>query len=137
MTYDAITVILFKNKADCGKYCGSFLLSTVGKILAQVTLSCLVSSVSGLSLPESQCGFRPGNSTIDTVFSLRQAQEKWIEQHMDLYVVFIDLNTAFATVKREALWVILTKLGYPQQFSPVIWTILDGMMSIILSSGDI
>ena len=45
------------------------------------------------------------------IFSVRQVQEKCIEQNMNLVAVFIDLTKAFDTVNREALWVILSKLG--------------------------
>ena len=62
------------------------LLSTAGKILARVILNCLISAVSEESLPESQCGFRPGRSTHrHGGFSVRQIQEKCIEQRMDFY----------------------------------------------------
>ena len=135
----AIIVTLFKkkdNKADCGNHCGISLLSIAGKILAWVILNHFINSVSGESLPESQCGFRPGHSTGDMSFSLRQVQQKCSEQYMDLYAVFIDLTKVFDTLNIEALWVILTKLGCPQKLIQIIWLFHDGMMAIILSSGD-
>ena len=48
--------------------------------------------------PESQCGFRAERSKIDMIFSLRQLQEKCREQHMPLYIAFIDLTKAFDLV---------------------------------------
>ncbi|XP_076035363.1 uncharacterized protein LOC143021640 [Oratosquilla oratoria] len=42
------------------------------------------------NLPEAECGFRPNRSTADMIFTMRQVQEKCIEQNMDLYAVFID-----------------------------------------------
>ena len=103
---DAIFVSLYKNKgskSDCGNYRGISLLSVAGKILAQVILNRLLSVVSEASLPESQCGSRPGRSTIDMIFSVRQVQEKCIEQRTDLYAVFVDLTKAFGTANRETL----------------------------------
>ena len=50
------------------------------------------------------------------VFSLRQLQEKCIEQNLNLYHCFIDLSKAFDTVNREALWVVLGKCGCPPKF---------------------
>ena len=67
------------------------------------------------NLPEDQYGFRPNRSTTDMIFSLRQVQEKCIEQNVDLIAVFIDLTKAFDTVNREALRVILSKTGVPDQ----------------------
>uniref|UniRef100_A0A5F8H7Z0 Reverse transcriptase domain-containing protein n=1 Tax=Monodelphis domestica TaxID=13616 RepID=A0A5F8H7Z0_MONDO len=111
---DASIVALYKNKgsrAACDSYRGISLLSTAGKILARVRLNRLLSSVSEQNLPESQCGFRPDHSTIDMVFTVRQMQEKCLEQNLSLYIVFIDLAMAFNTVNRDALWVILSKLA--------------------------
>ena len=54
----------------------------------------LISSIAEDWLPDSQCGFRPGRSTIDMVFTVHQIQEKCIEQQMDLFAVFIDLTKA-------------------------------------------
>ena len=136
---DATVVSLYKNKgskSDCGNYRGVSLLSVAGKILARVVLNRLISAVSEPSLPESQCGFRPGRSTIDMVFSVRQVQEKCIEQRMDLYVVFIDLTKAFDTVNREALWVILSKLGCPKKFTNIIRLFHDDMVGLVLAGSD-
>ena len=54
-------------------------------------------------LSESQCRLRQERSTIDMNFSLRQIQEKAIEQDQDLYMVFVDLWEAFDTVVRNML----------------------------------
>ena len=107
-------VCLFKNsgsKTDCGNYRGISLLSVVGKILARVILNRLITNISEKNLPEAQCGFRPNRSTTDMIFSVRQVQEKCIEQNMDLVAVFIDLTKAFDTVNRKALRVILPSWG--------------------------
>ena len=75
---DALTVALYKNKgskADCGNYRGIYLLSIAGKIFARIILNRLI-AVSEVNLPEAQCGFRPGRSTVDMIFTARQVQEK-------------------------------------------------------------
>lgn len=136
---DAAIVALYKNKgskADCGNYRGISLLSTAGKILARILLNRLIATVSEDNLPEAQCGFRPGRSTIDMVFTVRQIQEKCIEQQMDLYTVFIDLTKAFDTVNREALWSVLLKLGCPQKFTNLIRLFHDDMTGQVLSNGE-
>ena len=94
---DALIVALYKNKrskADCGNYIGVSLLSIAGKIFVRIILNRLI-AVSTANLPEAQCGFRPGRSTVDMVFTVRQVQEKCLEQNLDLYSVFIDLTKAF------------------------------------------
>ena len=85
---DAAIVPLFKNKgsrADCGNYRGISLLSIVGKILTCFILNRMIDSVAENTLPDSQCGFRPGHSTIDMVFTVRQIQEKCTEKQMNLF----------------------------------------------------
>ncbi|XP_024052555.2 uncharacterized protein LOC112104472, partial [Terrapene carolina triunguis] len=128
----------FKNKgskAACGNYRGISLLSVGGKIIARIILSRLIASISEANLPESQCGFRPGRSTVDMVFAVRQIQEKCIEQNMHLCAVFIDLTKAFDTVNREALWTILTRLGCPRKFAQIIRLFHDSMTGDVLSDG--
>jgi len=136
---DASIVALYKNKgtrAACGNYRGISLLSIAGKILARVMLNRLLSSVSEQNLPESQCGFRPDRSTIDMVFTVRQMQEKCLEQNLNLYTVFIDLTKAFDTVNRDALWVILSKLGCPAKFTKLIQLFHVDMTGEVLSGGE-
>ncbi|XP_022809753.1 uncharacterized protein LOC111346749 [Stylophora pistillata] len=58
-------------------------------------------------LPESQSGLRPNKGTTDMIFSVRQRQEKYMEQNKPLYLAFIDLTKAFDTVPRELLWDVL------------------------------
>ncbi|XP_026502255.1 craniofacial development protein 2-like, partial [Terrapene carolina triunguis] len=128
----------FKNKgskAECGNYRGISLLSVGGKIIARIILNHLIASFSEANLPESQCGFRPGRSTVNMVFAVRQIQGKCIEQNMHLYAVFIDLTKAFDTVNREALWTILTRLGCPRKFVQIIRLFHDSMTGEVLSDG--
>jgi hypothetical protein len=100
---DAKITTLYKNKgerSDCNNYRGISLLSIVGKTFSRVLLARL-QKLAERVYPESQCGFRSGRSTTDMVFSLRQLQEKCREQHLPLYVSFIDLTKAFDLVSRD------------------------------------
>ena len=118
----ALIVALYKNKgskADCGNYRGISLLSIAGKIFACIILNRLI-AISEANLPEAQCGFRPGRSTVDMIFTVRQVQEKCLEQNLDLYSVFIDLTKAFDTVSREALLDVLARYGCPPKFIQII-----------------
>ena len=86
------------DRAECGNSCGISLLSVAGKVLAKIMLIRLLEHVVDLVLPESQCGFRRGRSTIDMIFVARQLKEKCHEQHQDLYLAFVDLTKASDTV---------------------------------------
>lgn len=67
---NANIVTLYKNKGDlcdCNNYRGLALLSQPGKVLARLILP-RIQVITNRILPESQCGFRPGRSTIDMIF---------------------------------------------------------------------
>ena len=134
---DALIVALYKNKgskADCGNYRGISLLSTGGKIFARIVLNRLI-AVSEANLPEAQCGFRPGHSIVDMIFTVRQVQEKCLEQKLDLYSVFFDLTKVFDTVNREVLWDVLARYGCPLKFIQFIRLFHDDMTGQVLSNG--
>ena len=68
---DAKIILVHKQKGDraeCGDSHGVSLLSVAGKVLAKIMLTRLLSHVVDLVLPEFQCGFRRGRSTIDMMF---------------------------------------------------------------------
>ena len=97
---DSTIIIIYKIKGernDCNNYRGISLRSIVGKVFARVILIRL-QKLSERIYPESQCGFRAERSTIYMLFSLRQLQEKCREQHMPLYIAFIDLTKVFDLV---------------------------------------
>ena len=54
------------------------------------------------------------------IFTIRQLQEKCLKQCRDLFQGFIDLTKAFDTVNREALWLILGKLGCPKKLISIL-----------------
>ena len=119
---DALIVVLYNNKgskADCENYRVISLLSIAGKIFARIVLNRLI-AVSEINLPEAQCGFRPGRSTVDMFSTVRQVQEKCLEQNLDLYSVFIDLTKAFDTVNGEALWDVLARYGCPPKLIQIV-----------------
>ncbi|MCP4483059.1 MAG: hypothetical protein GY823_00630 [Flavobacteriaceae bacterium] len=103
---NATIISIFKNKdskTECGDYRDVSLLSIAGKFFARVILNRLISKISEENPPETHCGFRPNQSTIDMVFIVRQVKEKCLERNIDLYTVFKDLTKAFDTVNRKAL----------------------------------
>ena len=96
---DANITTIFKQKggqSECGNYAGSpYWQQPVRSLHTSWTT---LKSVSEKILPEMQAGFRPSQSTINMIFTLRQLQEKYREQHQPLYMAFIDLSKAFDPV---------------------------------------
>lgn len=59
-----------------------------------------------------QVGFRTGRCTAGSIFTLKQLQEKAVEQQF----VFVDFFKAFDTFDRDTLWKILKACGSPEFF---------------------
>lgn len=133
---DANITPIFKkgDRKECGNYRGISLLSIAGKIMARILLNRLNQDITAEVLPETQCGFRKGRSTMDMVFSLRQVQDKCQEQNMPLYAVFIDFTKAFDTVSRDGLWVVLEKLGCTTKMLNLIRSLHDGMQAQVVQA---
>ena len=134
---DANIVTLYKNKgdrSDCNNYRGISLLSVVGKVFARVALTKL-QILAERTLPESQCGFRTGRSTIDMIFSVRQLQEKCREQRRPLFIAFIDLTKAFDLVSRRGLFNLLEKIGCPPKLLSVISSFHNNMKGTVNYDG--
>ena len=87
------------------------------------------------TLPESQCGFRTGRSTIDMIFSVRQLQEKCREQRRPLFIAFIDLTKAFDLVSRRGLFNLLEKIGCPPKLLSVISSFHNNMKGTVNYDG--
>ena len=134
---DANIVTLYKNKgdrSDCNNYRGISLLSVVGKVVARVALTKL-QILAERTLPESQCGFRTGRSTIDMIFSVRQLQEECREQRRQLFIAFIDLTKTFDLVSRRGLFNLLEKIGCPPKLLSVISSFHNNMKGTVNYDG--
>lgn len=129
---------LYKNKgnrSDCNSYRGISLLSEPGKVFARILLNRL-KDLSEKILPETQFGFRPDRGTCEAIFSVRQLQEKSREQDRQLYLCFVDLEKAFDSVHREALWVVLGKLGCTEKFVRLLRLLHDDMQCCVAVDGE-
>ena len=78
-----------------------------GKVLAKFMLTRFLEHVVDHVLPESQCGFRCGRSTIDMIFVAWQLQEKCREWYQDLCMALVDLTKTLDAVNRDLLWNVL------------------------------
>jgi len=103
-------------------------------VLSRVLLPRLQVIAHGV-LPESQCGLRASRSTIDAVFTLRQLQEKCIEQQRPLYVALMALTKAFDLVSRSGLFAILRRFGCPDTLLNIILKLHDDMHATVQVSG--
>ena len=133
---DASFVPIFKkgNRKQCGNYRGILLLSIAGKIMSSVILNRINQNICPNILLETQSGFRSGRSTMDMIFSLKQIQEKCVEQNMPLYVVFIDFSKTFDTISRDGLWLVLNKFGCTYKIINQIQALHNGMQAQVMQN---
>ena len=116
---DALIVTMYKKKgrkADCGNYRGTYFPSVNSK-----------KNLCSYHPEQTHCSF-PSQPTRSPMWippwsqhsghdiTVKQVQEKCLEQNLDLYSVFIDLTKAFDTVNREALRDVLTRYGCSPKF---------------------
>ena len=88
-------------------------------------------------LTKSQCGFRRGRSCSDMVFTMRQLVEKSWEHLAKLFVTFIDLQKAYDSVPRNAMWMALRKLGVPDSIISLIGSFHQGRRATIQLDGEL
>lgn len=119
-------VVLYRGKG-AKALCGNFHRSVVGKVLCKILLDRLFINIADDVLPDSQCGFRHGRNAVDMIFFSRQLQEKWVEQRIDLYQVFVELSKAFDMVNLAAIWKILGKICCPAKLINVLRLFHDDM----------
>ena len=85
-----------------------------GKVFAKV-LESMVRAIVEPKLSDEQCGFRPGRSTTDQVFTLHQICEKAWEFARPVYACFVDLEKAYDRVPRDLLWECLSEYDVDQE----------------------
>eukprot|EP00752_Nemacystus_decipiens_P015185 g13521.t1 len=109
---DATIKVLYKkgDLSNCNNFRGISLLSHVGRVLAKTITNRLTFCEANDILPEEQCGFRPGRSTVCMLFVVRRLQELGRRRRIPFYMCFIDLQKAYDSVDRELLWKLLLRV---------------------------
>jgi len=69
------------------------------------------------------------------ILTLRQLQEKAIEQCKPVYVIFVDFSKAFDTVDRQTLWKVLASYGCSERLINIIRLFHDGMERKVIIVG--
>ena len=109
------------DKTLCKNQRGISLISYVSKVLTLLLNSRLYNYCEQIKLlPESQCGFRKGRSTIDMIFTAKMLQQSCREKQIRLYLAFLDIAKAYDSVHRQTLWKILEVIGIPPRMLTII-----------------
>ncbi|CAG9118026.1 unnamed protein product [Plutella xylostella] len=122
------------DKSNCNNWRGITLLSIVSKVMTRVILTRLSASVDK-TLREHQAGFRKSRSCVDHINALRIIIEQCSEWQSDLYLLFVDFEKAFDTVRWSALWKALERKGIPMKIINLIRALYDNSSCRVLHSG--
>ena len=95
---------------SCKNYRGISLLNVAYKILSNVIRERL-KPFCNTHIGKYQCGFRPGRSAIDQIFTLRQFLEKTNEFQVETHHLFIDFKVACDSIRRRELYMAMTDFG--------------------------
>jgi len=69
---------------------------------------------------DHECVFRRNALTIDQIFCIRLILQKRWEYNGAVHQLFIDSEKAYASVRKEALYNILTEFGIPMKLIRLI-----------------
>ena len=118
---------------DCGNWRGITLLNTIYKIVATIIqnrLQCLEEP-----LRDEQAGVRANRSCVDQANTLRIIIEQSVEWRSPLYMLFVDFKKAFDTIKQEAIWMVLSRKGFPSKIISLIKALYLNSELAVLHNG--
>ena len=73
-----------------------------------------------VEVDENHFGFQQGKSTVDTIFVVRQLQERYGGKKKELFHTVVDLEKAFDRVPREAIVWALRRHNVPERLITLV-----------------
>ena len=120
----------------CENYRGISLIAISYKILSTILCERLKPYTNTL-IGQYQCGFRPGKSTIDQIFTLRQILEKTHEHQVDTHHLFVDYKAAFDSPIRESLKKVMVEFKIPAKLIRLCMMTLRNTTSSVKVGSDL
>ena len=120
MWRSSIITPIFKGKGsamECSNYRGIKLLCHAMKLYERMVENKLRKQI---EISSNQYGFRPGKSSMETIFALRILQKKYLEKRKELHMVFVDLKKAYDRIPRDRIWWSPRKRGLEEHYITVI-----------------
>ena len=130
-------VPLYKGKGDpleCSSF-RSIKLLEHGMKVAERVLERRIRAL--VDIDQMQFGFITGKSTIDTIFIVRQLQEKHLAKNKDLFCAFVDLEKAFVRIPREVLRWLLRMAGVPEVLVKAVMALYVGSHTVVRTGAGI
>lgn len=123
------------DQLDCRNYRGITLLNTIYKIFSNILYNRLSYHTETL-LGEYQSGFRPGRSTVDQIFVLRQILEKTHEFNIDTFHLFIDFKAAYDSILRNKLYEAMNEFQIPSKLIRLVKTTMSKVICKVRIEND-
>jgi hypothetical protein len=105
--------------SECKNWRGITLLNVINKLISTVLYQRLSEKLEPL-LRKEQAGFRPHRSCVDQINTLRIVVEQSLEYHTPLYLIFVDFERVFDSLKHTAIWQTLAERGLPIKLVNII-----------------
>jgi sorting nexin-29 len=112
---------------ECVNYRGISLLNTAYKALSNIICARLLPYTEA-EIGSYQYGFRPGKSTTDALFILRQILEKALERKIETLFLFIDFKEAYDSVIRMHPYKAVDELGIPGKLTRMVRVTEENIM---------
>ena len=109
-------------------------MSTAYKILSSI-LQERIAPYAKTIIGQYQCGFIPGKSTTDQIFTLRQAMEKCLEFNIPTYHLFIDFKAAYDSIARVELYKAMREFGIPNKLTRLCRLTMTNVTSQVKKAG--
>ena len=117
---------------DPKNYRGITLISCLGKLFTSIINQRLINwSTANEISTDAQFGFKSGHSTKDAIFILQNLIQKRLNNKKRLYCAFIDLQRAFDSVYRNALWYKLIKYGVDGKLFKLLRSMYSAVKSCV------
>jgi len=105
--------------SNCKNWRGIMLLNTINKLVTIILYQQLIAKLEPL-LRKKQAGFRPHRSCTDHINTMRIVVEQSLEYCSPLYMIFVDFERAFDSLKHSLIWQTLTERGVPTKLVNII-----------------
>ena len=79
----------------------------------------------------------PGRSTTEQIHTIRQLIEKTLEYKKKAYIAFVNFLSAFDTVDRQSLWLILQSAGVPKKIVNLFKELYNKTESAVFVNGQL
>jgi Reverse transcriptase (RNA-dependent DNA polymerase) len=128
----SLLIPVYKGKGDpleCGSYRAIKLLEHGMKVVERVLENRIREQV---SIDEMQFGFTPSKETTDTIFIVRQIQEKFRAKKQEaVYCAVVDLEKAYDRVPREVVKWTLRRVGVEEWLVNTILYMYNGAQTSV------